>query len=140
LKKTILSVVLILALCLTVIGCSEDPEDEDPFPSNFPESLRTILKGMGLSGFIAPSGGNYIGYNYSDNEVSIAWGNGTQAMLDAYNTAWIARSVLAVDAKPLHETTTFNGWELANISFYDETLTIGQLSIPANSIVFAGKK
>ncbi|MCL2759927.1 MAG: hypothetical protein FWD22_06905 [Treponema sp.] len=145
-KKTILSVVLILALCFTIIGCPKDPEDDDDFPSDFPSALVTILKGMGVTSFIGPSGGAYSSYKHipasgEDGELlGISWVNCTEAMLDAYKAAWDARSV--TDKKNHDMTAKFPTLTMANIAFYETGGEHTQLSftIPNNSILFSALK
>jgi len=138
-KKTILSVLLILALSFAFIGC-KDPEP-DPFPSDFPKGLIKQLESMGVKSFIAPEGGKYQNWEFNeDEELNIAWSGCTRNSLNKYEQALKkAKSTnipIVTEDNYITVSDHFKSLDFASIAFIDEEYTLNNKTIPAGSILF----
>jgi len=142
-KKSVLSVLLILALSIAFIGCGGEDEN---FPSNFPADLITALEAMGIDSFTAPEGAVFDDFEYravdSNQTIDIVWKNANEDLFDAFFELWgVSRSVVAETDNFVVVTGKFSSLGYANLSFYDEGEggALGDdLVIEDGSIVFFG--
>jgi len=167
-KKTILSVLLVLLLSFVLIGCKdEEPEEFDP---SLPDDLKSFLnsKNSGLASRIqVPENTNFDKWQQvGSNIVYIAWSDADDDKWAAYKTKWgaavkpsiNARGILSLADATGAEELTVQGMNPVFIEFYkksgtfsdtgeniasnpedpDNPIVTGGFEISANTIVFYG--
>jgi len=147
-KKTILSVILVLLLGWVLIGCEPPPEGE--FDPNLPDDLKSFL-GTSLTNAIKlPADTDFDGWWKSDDGKNfiIAWTEADDDKWTAYRSAW-GKPKASINARGIAETADFisvlpvSGLSMATIQYYKEksgTIDPTTFNVSENSIVFLGVK
>jgi len=156
-KKTILSVLIVLLLSFGFLGCGDQPcevcgaatkaecvckaADKSDLSGAERKALRDDLTAMGEdpATFPTPLGTTFDKYQYAPltSSIVIVWKDANEPMFDHYKKAWETRARAAVSVS---DNSTFVS---ASIEFYPDGGTDPLLSvaIPAGgAIVFTGRK
>jgi len=151
-KKTILSVLIVLLLSFAVLGCGDQPCEvcgaatkaecicQAASASNLSSLAIADLKTMGenTDTFPTPLGTTFDKYQYASasNMILIVWKDANQAMFDHYKKAWETR------ARAATQVGDYSSFVSASIEFYPDAGTdpTFSISIPEGAIVFVGKK
>ena len=139
-KKTILSVLLVLLLSIAFLGCPTGPCDvcgEEPCickaasDSALNEKALGILTSMGLSSndLPTPLGTTFLACEGNTGTIIVFWKDANKAMYDAYHAAWQARALTVSE---------YSAFITAQIEFYPEAGTGLAGAYPAGSISFTG--
>jgi len=146
-KKTVISVLVVLLLSVMVLGCPTGPCDvcgEEPCickaatASNLSALAIADLKTMGenTDTFPTPLGTTFDKYKYASatSMICIVWKDANEAMFDHYKEAWASRARASVSDN--------SSFAMATIDFFSTGGTIQDWEVAYNdgSIVFIGKK
>jgi len=143
-KKTVVSVLMILALSLAFVGCG-NPEP-DPFPSDFPKPLVKQLEKMGVKSFIAPEDVKFESWEFENDDLHIAWSKGSEAKLNKYEQALKKEAkakssipdVSLLDEDKIKDVSAyFKSLDIAFIYFIEEVFELDGKTVPKNSILFS---
>jgi len=149
-KKTVLSVLLVLLLSFVFMGCDKE---EEPDPAELSSSAKKALVSMGIEpdDILVPAGCTFKAFDtfsgFSDDLIWLIWTNADSTKFGNYMAAWnnvspkslkIGRAVESPTGElVISEKTDF---DTANIYFYttggidDDT----GMDVPNSSIVFLG--
>jgi len=147
-KKTVLSVLIVLLLSVVMIGCGGDPCEVCGEPSKdcicnaasesvIPSLVLTEL-GLAEGDVLAPLGTKYLGCEKSldGKNIAIYWEGANQAMFDYYFDAWRSRSQESVVdfARDKFSTATIIYRDKEGVS------SATTIEYPAGTIIFQGTK
>jgi len=148
-KKTIISVLMVLLLSLVLFGCGKECEVcgevdcicKAASASNLSSDAITDLGKMSISGsdVLTPEGTTFLKHEYypATNKILIFWKDANQAMFDYYKSAWLARPSRAPSVVGDHSP-----FSSCNIEFFSDagTLPVYDIVYPAGTIVLEGIK
>jgi len=141
-KKTIISVLMVLLLSLVLFGCGKECEVcgevdcicKAASASNLsPEAISALTSlGENPNTFPTPLGTTFDKFKVGAYGIVIVWKDANQSMFDYYKSAWAARAITNVG-----DNSFFTG--NASIEFFSTAGTIATVDYDANSIVFMGE-
>jgi len=151
-KKTILSVLIVLLLSFGFLGCGDQPCEvcgaatkaecicQAAGKQNLDKDAIADLEKMDFTtaDVLAPVGTSFFGHEYADNALGktiyIYWDNATEPMFEHYEKAWTARAVVQVG-----DHSVFSN---ASIQFLASggPSAGGKFTYPDGTILFTGKK
>ena len=148
-KKTVISVLIVLLLSFTVLGCGDQPCEvcgaatkaecicQAASASALTEDvIKDLPTGITAADVLTPLGTKLHAHKKGGtNNIVILWKDANQAMFEHYEKAWKAneRAVQIGD---------YSAFTMAVIEFYAEAGTVAgwDLSYPAGTIYFMGQK
>jgi len=146
-KKTVISVLIVLLLSFAVLGCPTGPCEvcgEEPCicktadKSNLTQAvINDLPTGISASDVLTPLGTTLHAHKKGGmNNIVILWKDANQAMFDYYEKAWKANERAFI---PINDYSAFDN---ANIEFFAEEgeLKDWGLTYPAGTIYFFGQK
>jgi len=145
-KKTVLSVLIVLLLSFVMFGCGKECEVCGENPCICKDASKSNLVGdvlvdLGKLGFTAsdvlcPVGTTFYDYEYfaATNKINIYWTDANESMYNYYKDAWLA---LPDRGQNVSQKSVFAS---ANIEFYAEQDEGYAITIPAGTIAFLGTK
>ena len=144
-KKTLLSVLIVLLLSFVLFGCGGDACEvcgETPCickaasASNLSPLARDALTALGEepATFPTPLGTTFDKFDATAYGIVIVWKDANQSMFNNYKSAWEARAAFPV--------VSYSSLDSATIDFYstEGTESAFSLEYSAGSIVFSGTK
>jgi len=151
-KKTVISVLIVLLLSFGFLGCGDQPCEvcgaatkaecicKAENASNLSDTAKGHLTTMGetVTTFPTPLGTTFHDCKYATatSAIVIIWKDANQAMFDHYKKAWESRARAAVQVEDSSSLIS------ATIEFLPDggSDTDWSLEFPAGSIVFRGRK
>jgi len=149
-KKTILSVLLVLLLSFVILGC-KDEEEEYVFSAE----TDTALKSFGITpkDILKPANCTFSRHEVTiaafDDYIHLIWTGADSTKYTAYETAWSNAPVKNLSSKSAREITVGGtlamgdktDFDSANIFYYSEGGTDAYgVTVPTNSIVLVGSQ
>ena len=147
-KKTVLSVLLVLLLSFVVLGCNKE---EEPDPAELSSGAKKAIKDMDVNpdDILVPAGCTFKFFDTftgaDDYLLYLVWTGADATKFSNYKDEWdkkpvkssvSARALVVGDTKGISNKTDF---DTANIIFYTEGgENEASIEIPGDSIVFIG--
>jgi len=149
-KKTVLSVLLVLLLSFVFMGCNKE---EEPDPAELSSSAKKAIKDMDVDPdeILVPAGCTFKFFDtasgWDENFIFLVWTGADATKFSNYKTEWgkvtPKSNMRAVLGNPDDQDSLYGktGFDTANIYFFIEGgVNEADIEIPNNSIVFRGSK
>ena len=133
-KKTILSILVVLLLSFVLAGCDEELVD----PADLDKDAIKAVEDFGLDpdDILVPAGTTFHGhYRHASAGLFLTWGDADQEKYNAYKASF-ARALVST----AEDAVTVKGASSAKIYFYATAGSEDGIEVPANSIVLNVKR